>query len=151
MIKNAIRSAVRKLGYEIQYIKHDLPPDGPEYKRQLDEYSATLKRLDIRKAQYGSGSNPLGDGWLNVDRELTSPDGTKLYMSADLTSKHPFPADWFSFAFAEDFLEHLRQEQSLIFLAEVLRCLRPGGVLRLSFPGLRGVLKKHYRTGGYEG
>ena len=44
-----------------------------------------------------------------------------------------------------------KMELLFIFLAEVHRCLRVGGVLRLSFPGLRGVLKKHYRSGGYEG
>jgi predicted SAM-dependent methyltransferase len=151
MLKNAIKRGVERLGYELRYIKHDVDPNGPLYRRQLTEYTTTLTRLGIRKVQYGSGDYLLGAGWVNVDRELSSPDSTKTYMSADLTSKHPFPSDHFEFAFAEDFLEHLTQEQSLIFLSEAQRVLRPGGVLRLSFPGLRGVLRKHYRSGGYEG
>ena len=87
----------------------------------------------------------------NIDRNQTCPDHSKLYMVADLTCKHPFPSDYFEFAFAEDFIEHLPQADSITFLSEVYRCLKIGGVLRLSFPGLPGVLRKHYRSSDYEG
>jgi len=36
------------------------------------------------------------------------------------------------------------------FLGEVARTLAPGGVLRLSTPGLRGVLNTHYRGSTFE-
>ena len=94
----------------------------------------------VRKAHYGSADRFL-DGWANLDL-FDSKDSR--YMKSDLTQRHPFPDNWLRFGFAEDFLEHLDQEQSLRFLIEVHRTLSPGGVLRLSFPGLEGVLKKHY-------
>ena len=97
-------------------------------------------RAGIRKAHYGSADRFL-DGWANLD---LFESGDPRYMKADLTQRHPFPDSWLRFGFAEDFLEHLDQEQSLRFLIEVRRTLAPGGVLRLSFPGLEGVLQKHY-------
>lgn len=81
------------------------------------------------------------DGWANFD--IGSIEAAN-YLKTDLTERHPFPDGWFRCGFAEDFLEHLHQEQSLRFLVEVHRTLEPGGVLRLSFPGLEGVLRKHY-------
>jgi hypothetical protein len=39
----------------------------------------------------------------------------------------------------------------LIFLCEVFRTLRVDGVLRLSFPGLEGVLRRHLRSSDYQG
>ena len=62
----------------------------------------------------------------------------------NLVEKHPFNSDIFQFGFCEDFLEHLAQEDSIYFLSEVFRTFKKGGVLRLSFPGLEGVLQKHY-------
>jgi predicted SAM-dependent methyltransferase len=46
--------------------------------------------------------------------------------------------------FAEDVLEHFTQAESIFFLSEVCRTFMPGGVMRLSFPGLEGVLDRHY-------
>jgi len=109
------------------------------------------------RIQYGCGQNVF-EGWLNVD-------GFKSYYAwhavpqavqekihrMELLDSHPFPDNSFRFGFAEDFLEHLDQAESLIFLSEAYRCLKPGGVLRLSFPGLEGVLRRHYRASSYEG
>ena len=36
-------------------------------------------------------------------------------------------------------------------MSEAYRCLQPSGVLRLSFPGLAGVLARHYRSSDYQG
>lgn len=104
------------------------------------------------KIHYACGRNVLS-GWLNVDGfDVTYPLGTVdqelatgIYQ-ADLTREHPFPEGHFRFGYAEDFLEHLSQAESLVFLSECYRTLRPGGVLRLSFPGLRGVLDFCFKT-----
>jgi len=69
----------------------------------------------------------------------------------ELVGEHPFPSNHFRFGFAEDFLEHLDQAESLIFLSEACRCLQSTGVLRLSFPGLSGVLSRHYRSSDFQG
>lgn len=40
----------------------------------------------------------------------------------------------------------MTQAESLVFLAECYRTFAPGGVLRLSFPGLRGILRRHFHS-----
>lgn len=92
------------------------------------------------KIHYGCGSK-LIDGWLNVDwHEATTPG----YRRVNLLEKHPFENDSVRLGFSEDMLEHFNQAESIFFLSEVYRTLAPDGVMRLSFPGLEGVLKRHY-------
>lgn len=114
-----------------------------------------IKLLDhkgIKQINYACGGKYL-QGWLNVDfhrkNSFIVPKNTTYY-SVDLTSRHPFPDNHFEFGFAEDFLEHLQQVDSIIFLSECFRTFKPGGVLRLAFPGLEGVLQKHYPDANYE-
>lgn len=92
------------------------------------------------KVNYGCGKNLIKD-WLNID---LGPSSAKNYYSANLLNKHPLPDDSVSFGFSEDVLEHLSQAESIFFLSEIYRSLKNGGVMRLSFPGLEGVLNKHY-------
>lgn len=102
------------------------------------------------RIHYACGKN-IFSGWLNVDGfDVSYPDGQvdpriagHIYR-ADLSKAHPFPNDYFKFGYSEDFLEHLPQAQSLVFLHEARRTFAPGGVLRLSFPGLAGILRRHF-------
>jgi predicted SAM-dependent methyltransferase len=92
------------------------------------------------RVHYGCGGNIL-DGWLNVDygdRE------SEWFCSFDLLERHPLADSSVRLGFCEDVLEHFTQAESIFFLSEVFRTLKPGGVIRLSFPGLEGVLCKHY-------
>jgi predicted SAM-dependent methyltransferase len=103
----------------------------------------------LDKINYACGSNYL-QSWLNVD--LAGRDrvvNSCQYLAANLVERHPFKSNTFRFGFCEDFMEHLPQEDSIIFLSEAFRTFKPGGVLRLSFPSLEGVLKKHYNNGEY--
>jgi predicted SAM-dependent methyltransferase len=109
------------------------------------------------RIHYACGKNILPD-WLNVDgADESFPYGrvekeeARHIFFMDLTQPHPFPDESFVYGYAEDFLEHLDQPESIIFLCEAYRTLKPGGVIRLSFPGLRGVLKRHLRSSDYEG
>lgn len=109
------------------------------------------------KVHYGCGDRVL-EGWTNVDAfDESYPYGVvdfekkKRIVHADLAAQHPFPDDSFRFGYSEDFLEHLTQAESIAFLCEAYRTLQPGGVLRLSFPGLPGVLKRHLRSSDYAG
>lgn len=102
------------------------------------------------RVHYACGRNVL-EGWLNVDGfDESFPNGDPDHPQAhriyrlDLTGRHPFKAGFFRFGYSEDFLEHLDQAESLLFLAECTRCFAPGGVLRLSFPGLAGILRRHF-------
>lgn len=97
-------------------------------------------RGDYTRINYGCGGN-LIDGWLNVD---LFPSDAPNYRCINLLEKHPFADTVFRFAFSEDVLEHLNQAESIFFLSEIYRTLVDGGILRLSFPGLEGVLDRHY-------
>ncbi len=92
------------------------------------------------KVHYGCGDN-IVPGWLNVDLYESETEG---YRRVDLLEKHPFDNNSVLFGFSEDMLEHLNQAESIFFLSEIYRTLAPTGVFRLSFPGLEGVLQKHY-------
>ena len=103
------------------------------------------------RIQYACGLNVL-EGWTNTDyfSAESFPSGAvpeeiigKVY-HADLTKRHPFPDQHFSFAYCEDFIEHLSQKDGINFLLEVARCLKYGGVLRISTPGLHEALYRHY-------
>ena len=149
-----MRRVVNHLGYEIHRIAEtsdSQATDAAAHSRLCEEYSKKFQELGIDKAHYGCGPHLIGDGWVNIDLGTTCADPTKVYVAADLTSKHPFPLGFFRFSFAEDFLEHLEQSESMIFLSEAYRTLQPRGVFRLSFPGLRGVLRRHYRSSDFEG
>ncbi|MEL6329770.1 MAG: methyltransferase domain-containing protein [Planctomycetota bacterium] len=104
------------------------------------------------KAHFACGET-LFDGWTNMDfgdsaaGRAAKPDA--VFYRVDLLKPLPFADGVFRLAFAEDFLEHLIQADSLLFLSEARRVLKPGGVLRLSFPGLEGVLKRHFRGPDY--
>lgn len=89
---------------------------------------------------YGCG-NTLLDGWLNVDLHASD---ARNYRTVNLLNRHPFDDNTVSFGFSEDMMEHLTQGQSIFLLAEIYRTLKPGGVMRFSFPGLEGVLSRHY-------
>lgn len=147
---------MRTFGYDVYRIDRfrittlSAGPD-PDYEKHLEENATTLITCGLNKAHYGCGSSLFEDGWVNIDYNPHRGESAGNYIRTDLTSKHPLPSNHFCFSFAEDFLEHLTQDESLIFLSEAFRCLKAGGVLRLSFPGLRGVLQRHYLRSDYEG
>lgn len=143
-----VRRSVNRLGYDLTRIP---PARRIDLRKAEEKYLGILREQGVDKAHYGCGEVLFGAGWVNIDADTIYADPAKLFLPADLTLRHPFPSDFFRFQFSEDFLEHLDQAESIIFLAEAFRCLKPGGVLRLSFPGLRSVLREHYTSGGYEG
>ncbi|BAM86860.1 hypothetical protein S58_08490 [Bradyrhizobium oligotrophicum S58] len=92
------------------------------------------------KVNYGCGSTILDD-WINID--LFEHDHPAYYQ-VNLLDKHPFADNTVRFGYSEDMLEHLPQAASIFVVAEIYRTLKPGGVMRFSFPGLEGVLHRHY-------
>jgi predicted SAM-dependent methyltransferase len=140
MIKEIIKKSFKKLGYDLSKVDSDI-----DKKRELIEIS------EIRKVNYGCGVSPL-NGWINVDimpANKIERNGS-IYYQMDLTKQHPFPDNSFEFAFAEDFIEHLSQVDSIIFLTEIYRTLQKNGALRLSFPGFSNVLALHFSEISYD-
>ena len=133
MIKQTIIKAIQAAGYEI----HRVPRPGTA------GTSVVVPKYD--RVHYGSGRVYL-PGWLNTDIIASGPEN---YMYVNLVERHPFPDNSFRYAFSEDFIEHIDQASSLMFLLEAHRTLKPGGVLRITTPDLEKVLIKHYRQPDY--
>ncbi len=154
-IKKIILRGFDWLGYEIRKKQPVLAQNtsssepGPENAGIGLPLASENLSLNFRKIHYACGLFLL-DEWLNVDL-YPKIDDDHISVKMDLLGPHPFPDNWFEFGFAEAFLEHLSQADSLIFLSEVYRTLKPGGVLRLSFPCLEGVLRRRYREPNYQG
>lgn len=145
--KKIVRKAVRLSGYDLRKIGDHRPDEA-----RPDEFRDTF---GLPRIQYACGPKVLKE-WVNVDfypvsvmRERFGMTSEYVYYQVDLCQRQPFPDNSFSHAFAEDFIEHLSQGDSIIFLSECVRVLKKGGVLRLSFPGLEGVLQRHFSAVGY--
>ena len=144
-LKKMIRNAVNLTGYDIRKIRNKA------FSAQYTD-DQFFNTHGLTKIQYACGPKFLKD-WVNVD--FYAPDAMKErygmtveynYYQADLSLRQPFKDNLYSYAFAEDFIEHLSQAASLIFLHECYRVLAQGGILRLSFPSLEGVLRRHFSS-----
>lgn len=143
LAKRTLEKGLKPFGYEIRKMERHGQSPWPEGQNLTG---------NIRKIHYACGFNMLA-GWINADIDLLMKRKPGFYcLEVNLVGPHPFPDNWFDFGFCEDFIEHLTQADSLIFLCEVHRTFAAGGILRLSFPSLEGVLKIHYRNrSGYKG
>ncbi len=138
-MKKLIKQIASSLGYEIRR--------SPK-KSVRNIFQGVFDASNFQKINYGYGTAPMKE-WLNVDLQPVKKEGFAT-LCVDLISPHPFADHSFQWGFCEDFIEHLSQAQSLIFLSEVYRTFKPGGILRISTPGMSGVLKKFYLKREYQ-
>lgn len=75
------------------------------------------------------------DGWLNAD--LKPRDASQVFL--DATRPFPFPDACFEVVFTEHVIEHMVFDHGQNLLREALRCLKPGGIIRVSTPNLRNI------------
>lgn len=126
-VKRLLKNTLGKFGYEI-------------IKKARFEPVPILSNLDHSKLplniHYACGRRLFPD-WLNVDY-FPKIDGI---LRVNLVERHPFEDNFFELGFCEDFLEHLSQPDSLIFLSEVYRTLKLGGVCRFAFPTMDGQVE----------
>lgn len=113
-----------------------------QHSLQKEENPEYIETYGLKRINYACYRNFMQD-WINVDRDIIKSD-EYITAKVDLTQRHPFQDNVFIYGFAEDFIVCLGQSDLIIFLYEVYRTFRSGGVLRISTPGLEGVLKKHY-------
>jgi predicted SAM-dependent methyltransferase len=100
-------------------------------RRHMHEYSSRKKFKGVNRilANVGCGAGPKPD-WVNLDLQATP--GITWW---DCRRGLPFEASSVSMIFSEHMYEHLNRPRSTqVFLADCLRCLEPGGVLRLVVP-----------------
>ena len=82
---------------------------------------------------FGFGTKPIS-GFFNIDRPREHMWGG--YFFDWLKAPLPIDDERVDFAFSEDMIEHLTQQEQILYLAEVLRVLKPGGVHRINTPDL---------------
>jgi len=90
------------------------------------------------KLNLGCGPNYLKN-WVNIDIRTD----VKADKYLDLTKTLPFPDNSVQFIYNEHFIEHITYDQSVSFLKECYRVLKPTGVLRISTPNLEWVIEKY--------
>ena len=95
---------------------------------KISNYS---KNNNVKKLQIGGGKH-IKKGWLNGD--ILFGD---IYLNA--TNRFPIKSNSFDYIFAEQFLEHLNFNSGKNCLEEAYRVLKPGGLLRITTPDLKGL------------
>lgn len=137
-MKSIIKYLLKKLGYKLVKVKD----------KQLFSNPKSVETYGLNKINYGCYRNYYED-WLNVDLNIAESEKYKT-AKVNLVQSHPFKDNTFNYGFAEDFIACLNQSELIIFLVEVFRTFQTGGVLRISTPGLEGVLRKHYPNSKFE-
>lgn len=94
-----------------------------------------------RRLNWGCGDH-LGAGWINSDRK---PD-PGIDLVADIGAGLPLAEDSIDYVVSVHALPELSYREQLPALRELLRVLRPGGVLRLALPDLDRAIDA-YREG----
>lgn len=132
-------------------------PDPDTEIKRLTVLSSLDKEL---KLHFGCGPRIL-KGWINIDlvyepyhnymqyyTDKYYPEeirgGQNDFYAIDITKTGvPLPDESVDVIFHEDFIEHLNQKDTVIFLAETLRVLKKGGVHRVNTPNLLSSMRDH--------
>lgn len=88
-----------------------------------------LERKGTLRLLFGCGETAF-PGWVGIDCYLRH----NVDLLLDLRRPLPFSDATVSYCYSEHVLEHLRPEEGLRHLRDVLRVLRPGGVYRIVVP-----------------
>lgn len=89
------------------------------------------------RVHLGPGQKNYIDGWINVDANIFTG---KADVWADLRNPLPFHDDSVDAMYSHHVIEHLPDMAG--HLAEVLRCLKPGGIYRVGGPNGDSAIKK---------
>jgi predicted SAM-dependent methyltransferase len=121
----ALRHALLRTAASVRYATHGHVVRARRVRRYLA--GASEPALHV-----GAGPMRL-EGWLNTD--LIAGD-----VQLDVERRLPLPDASFAYAFGEHLIEHMPAATGERMIAELLRVLRPGGVLRLTTPDLKKII-----------
>lgn len=110
-------------------------------KAQLEKL---LRNKKTTKLNIGCGTD-YKEGWINVDNNSDN-NITKLDLNWDLRNPLPFQDNSIDFVFNEHFFEHLTVDEAQLVIKDLMRVLKPGGVMRIAMPDLEAIVKQ-YRKG----
>lgn len=79
--------------------------------------------------------------WTNIDMVAADP----AVRAANLIEGIPFETGTFDVVYHSQVLEHIPKDNAPAFLAECLRVLRPGGILRVVVPDLEDMAREYLR------
>jgi len=125
-------------------------PEEPPFAREL------IERLGLRGINAGSG-RVLERGWLNTDLvkieerdgaeselgRISRVDGELYFFRHDATEPYPIESESFEWAFSEHFIEHISLNEAIVWLAEIHRLLKPGGLVRITTPNLATFVRAY--------
>lgn len=103
-----------------------------------------IKNKKIVKLNIGCGTD-YKRGWINIDNNSDN-NIEKLDLNWDLRNPLPFGDGTVDFIFNEHFFEHLKVEEALPVMQDLLRVLKPGGVVRIAMPDLEVVVDNYLHT-----
>jgi predicted SAM-dependent methyltransferase len=83
------------------------------------------------KVHLGPGQKNYLAGWCNVD---ANPFTAKIDVWADLRNKLPFRDGTVDAFYSHHVIEHLADDFLPVHFADMFRCLKPGGVIRVGGP-----------------
>jgi predicted SAM-dependent methyltransferase len=106
--------------------------------RPLIESKHEIASIKSDLLNLGCGSTYHLD-WDNFDL-VPSHDSIR---PIDLLKKLPFRDASYGFCYSSHVLEHMPRSQAPIFLKEMYRILRPGGVVRIVVPDLEGIVRRY--------
>lgn len=100
-----------------------------------------LNRKGSIKLNVGCGTD-YKKGWINIDNN-TDNNIEKLDLNWDLRYPLPLPENSVDFIFNEHFIEHLSVEEGQTAIKDLMRVLKPGGVMRIATPDLEYIVEKY--------
>lgn len=84
------------------------------------------------------------EGWINIDNNSDhNIEANRLDLNWDLRNSLPFPDDSVDFIFNEHFMEHLTVEEGQAAIKDLMRVLKPGGVMRIAMPDLEEAIEAY--------
>lgn len=91
------------------------------------------------KVHLGPGQRNYLHGWINVDANLLT---AKIDVWADLTGGLPFRDGTVDLFYSHHVIEHLPDRALAPLFAEMFRCLKPGGGIRIAGPDAESAARK---------
>ena len=77
--------------------------------------------------------------WINIDFQSSSPEVNAINILNGL----PYDNNSFDVVYSSHFLEHLTKKQADFVLSEIIRILKPGGIVRIIVPDLQNICREY--------
>lgn len=93
------------------------------------------------KLNVGCGTD-YKEGWVNIDNNSDN-NIEKLDLNFDMRNPLPYKDGTVDFIFNEHFFEHLTVDEGQTAMKDLMRVLKPGGVMRIAMPDLELAVKAY--------